>query len=295
VAGGIRGVELGGGASLRVPARDDMVRTVKLGSNQQWDFKRGASVYGFMTIMAQAAIVRGIAPAYAGHYDGGEVININVSAQRLAFPSTPVRFRSIEEYIDWSEELTRSYYQVTGRFLWQSTRFPSFSLLDQSDQEAWTFWMRHHPGMLRLELALRSFFSHGGEEAWIALSVERESLSHQRQEWLQDAFNDADLHQVAAPGLDGIWQEAIGTYARKKDLTAIQEPPRFATSEPPEGRAVDPVTRWMGEKSGYEGYLTAMPEPVGDVAPWFSVENPLAIGSYDAVRLSPPAGRLAME
>ncbi|MEL6343950.1 MAG: hypothetical protein AAFV53_12525 [Myxococcota bacterium] len=286
-------ITLSEGISLRVPAREEMVRAITLGSRRQWDFKRGASLYDFMTLLAQAAIARGIAPDREGQFDGGEVVNMSVDAQRAAFSPAPVRVRSVEAYLDWANQLARAYYQTTGREVWQSTAFDSFSELEQSEQEAWTFWMRNHPGMLRLELALRGFFANGGEEAWIALSVERESLPHQQRGWVKAAFEGADLDQIAAPGLGHTWQAAIGDDARRRGIFAVQEPPRYAHCAPPVGQAVDPKTRWMGEKSGYEGHLTAMPAPIADVRPWLIVNNPLSMGSHDAVRLSPPAGHLA--
>ncbi|MEL6348595.1 MAG: hypothetical protein AAFV53_36160 [Myxococcota bacterium] len=288
---------------LTIPAKDDFVREVQLAGQPQWEFKRGANIYDFMTMLAHAAVAEGIAPDRDVLINNGSVVEVSIEVQSRAFDPVPVDIDSIEDYIAWTERLAAQIYAISGRRLVRNVPM-TYDELDDATKECWRFWVRNHPGMLRLELALRGFFENGGEQATVALSPEIEAKPEEHPRWLSTIFEGVSLSQILAPGLGRPWQQAIQAFAAEANVHAILEAPRYLFSAPPERQFVSPQDRWMLDDTGYEGCLTASGSMAQEeaietatagvgVGPWIVVNNPLAMGSYDPIRLAPPSGHVA--
>lgn len=189
---------------------------------------------------------------------------------------------------------------------------------------AWLGWLRAHPGMRRLEIALRGFFANGGRTAWLTVAVQGGGLNPDKNQFLRATFdNVADVAMLAAPGLDRSWQQAILEYAGpngRGDLFAVLETPRYLLTREPRGASLD-QKRWVSDQTPYEmanletradprqtelrftGFAsdelldTTVPRDDGGFGaaygPWFIVENPLSTGPHDKYVIAPPSGHVA--
>jgi hypothetical protein len=195
---------------------------------------------------------------------------------------------------------------------------------------AWNNWLRNHPGMRRLELAVTGFFANGGATAFPAVCLQEEGTGGPaKRGFLEKAFDGASVvAMLIAPGLGKGWQQAILEYAGpagRGDLFAILEAPRYLLTKAPRGTTVhdenSPMVRWIKTDSPYEvEALQTLQEPIAtelrfggfaaDVvldrctprdengygacyAPWFITDNPVSTSNKDKYVITPPSGFIA--
>ncbi|MFT4976640.1 MAG: hypothetical protein ACI8S6_002545 [Myxococcota bacterium] len=285
-----------------VPAPPDQVQPVDSEGGRVWEFKRGGSTYSFLTILAHAAAEAGYPPEREIAAGEGRPIPVPLLVYRANIgESWRADVDSIEAYIRWTEKLADQIRIISGRKSLRGREIPSWSEIPSASQESWAFWIRNHPGMLRLELALRGFFANGGTSATIALCLDQDSDPGEPDEFLASAFTQTP-GRVCAPGLGSEWQAALGRWAASQGAAAVLEAPRFFASEPGSSEVTLDEARWVVSKTPYESYLSAAAaaEPasaeegaaVEGVAPWLIVENPLTMGPFDVIRVAPPSGHV---
>jgi hypothetical protein len=204
-----------------------------------------------------------------------------------------------------------------GEVVWDS--------LPAAAKNAWNNWLRTHPGMRRLELAMIGFFANGGATAFPAVALQAEGTAGPaKRSFLEKAYDGASaVAMLAAPGLEFGWQQAILEYsgpAGRGDLFAILEAPRYLLTKAPRGVDVNEF-RWTKDGGPYElKELQTLAEPVAkelrflgfaaDVvldrctprddkghgacyAPWMIVDNPISTSNADKYVISPPSGLVA--
>jgi len=282
---------------LAVPAVPSMVHPVEIRGERCWEFRRGASTYDFLTLLAHAAITAGFPPEREVAAGEGDAVRVRLIAYTSSLgDAVRCTLSSVEAYLAWTQVLADRIRTAAGGATLYGKPIPKWDTLSTTSQEGWAFWIRNHPGMLRLELALRGFFANGGEEAVVSLCAYQDPSEVTPAAFMDAAF-DAPVNRVCAPGLGAPWQAAVASWAGEHGATAVLEVPRYAVSEPPDHVHLGD-TRWTEDETFYEAYPNAAAsfslEPVPDgVGPWLVVDNPLAMGSYDAQRLAPPSGHRA--
>jgi len=190
---------------------------------------------------------------------------------------------------------------------------------------SWDNWLRSHPGLHRLELALQGFFENGGATAYIAMIVQAHGAAGPNKRGHMEVSFDSQpsVAMVAAPGLEQSWQQALLEYAGQKgraDLFAIMETPRYLLTREPRSTKLGPF-RWVQGDSPYEvsvldtqdtpqsveqrflGYANdelldrVVPRDDagygGAYGPWLIVDNPLSTGPHDRFVVAPPSGHVA--
>jgi hypothetical protein len=231
-------------------------------------------------------------------------------------------------YTGWRLDLAeRLFKEVVGQAssLNDSKAQAIWDTLPIKAKQSWDRWVRTHPGIHRLELALQGFFENGGATAYPAVVIQAHGAAGPNKRGFLEASYDgvSAVAMLAAPGLEQSWQQALLEYAGPKgrgDLFAVLETPRFLLTKEPRGSKLDNF-RWTKGGSPYEvGVLetTDSPEskelrflgfandelldrtiPRDDVGhgaaygPWIIVDNPLSTGPHDRYVIAPPAGHVA--
>ena len=87
--------------------------------------------------------------------------------------------------------------------------------LAPSAKASWLNWLRSHPGMRRLELAVIGFFGNGGATAFPSVSLQPEGAAGPaKRNFLEKAYDGASaVAMLCAPGLEFAWQQAILEYS----------------------------------------------------------------------------------
>ena len=264
--------------SLTFPARSDQLQVIDLDGQRHWDFRRGVSLYSVLSVIAHAASAVDIAPSADVALEGGEKSLVEPERFHGALKPLSTTLNSIDDWSTWTTNIAAQIRWVSGRRLLRGDPATDWSEMSADEQEMWTFWVRNHPGMLRLELALRDFFTGGGQQAMVALSLAPTTLPRDLA---------APLAAICAPGLGADWQEAISEWGESTGTPAIVEEPRFSQHSPPAGVHLD--GRGWTVSADYEAH-PAICAPNAPVAPWRVVENPLSQGDYDQHRCAPPSG-----
>ena len=273
------------GTSMSFPARPDQLQTVDRDGSSHWDFQRGASSYDVLSVLAHAASAVDVFPEKTAGLGAGEAIEVPRRVYESGLSPRAQTVENIGEWQAWCTTLAMQIRSISGRCLLRRQPFADWAELTEDVQEMWVFWVRAHPGMLRLELALRDFFDAGGKQAHVVLSLEAEGSL--------PPLDDVELSAICAPGLGAHWQEAIAQWGAQQGVRAICESPFFSDRAPPAGIHLDP-DGWTLTNAGYEAH-PGVCDSADDVAPWRVVANPLSQGSYDQHRRAPPAGFLAVK
>jgi hypothetical protein len=320
------------GDMLRFPvSRALMSVTVDASSKAEWDLSFEEASNKVLSIIATHAETQGVAhTGELGCVDKTKKpITIDVGAIHDRMHGTAPAFNSMDGFHAWRAEwLVRLFQEVLvesdakmtpgkAEIIWDS--------LDPKAASAWLNWLRTHPGMRRLELALTGFFSNGGATAFPCVALQKEGTGGPaKRAFLEKAYDGASaVAMLCAPGLELGWQQAILEYAGpagRGDLFAILEAPRYLMTKPPRGVDVT-ETRWMKEGGPYEvRELQTLAEPVAkelrflgfsaDIvldrctprddkghgavySPWLIVDNPLSTGPADKYIIAPPGGYVA--
>ena len=320
------------GDMLRFPvSRALMSITVDAASKAEWDLSFDDASNKVMDIIASHAEEQGVGhTGELGCVDKSKKpITIDVAAIHDRMHGTAPAFNSMDGFhawrVEWSGRLFQEILVEADSKMTPSKAEIIWDSLGGKAANSWLNWLRTHPGMRRLELALTGFFSNGGATAFPCVALQAEGTGGPaKRAFLEKAYDGASaVAMLCAPGLELGWQQAILEYsgpAGRGDLFAILEAPRYLMTKPPRGVDVT-ESRWMKAGGPYEAReLQTMGAPVAkelrflgfsaDVvldrctprddkghgavyAPWLIVDNPLSTGSNDKYVVAPPAGFVA--
>jgi hypothetical protein len=243
---------------------------------------------------------------------------------------------TLDSFIEWRDNMADELYvefasafagasKSAVRAAWKSSKASKL-------RSAWATWVRTNPGMVRLEVSIRGFFTNGGTTAYPSLYLSAAGASPMsKPEFLGHAYDDfSRVAMVAAPGLSRDWQDAILTYCGpkgRKDLFAVLDTPRYFLTQPGDALGKQRVgsKRWSdnlqpGDDPNFEvqsleaigspemaelryrkldDTLLSTVTPRDDVghgacyAPWVICDNPNSSGIHDRYLIAPPAGFVA--
>lgn len=314
---------------LRIPVRRSQVST----KEKEWDLAFGADEQQMLQLIASKAVEQGIkhSGSLACVDPRGKPVRLNSDSIQERIQRVAPVVHTMDAFEAWRREFAGMLFveilvEVDDRAthrkaaeLWES--------LQEQTKAAWTQWIRLHPGMLRLELAVQGFFQNGGKAAYICMAVQTHGAAGpSRRKLLEDAFDGVkNMAMLCAPGLEFAWQQAILEYAGPRgrgDLFAVLETPRYLLTRAP--RVVETALnkqRWMDKDAPYEGSILdtiASPQatelrfagysedslldrcvPRDDTGfgaaygPWVVVDNPLSTGAHDRYIVAPPSGHVA--
>lgn len=315
------------GDLLRVPVPRSMLSVKESG---EWDLAWGADDDNFLMTLA----------GYAARNDVGHsgtlsavaakgapaTIDVDDIHQRLLGPAPSIT--NMTGYRAWRGELGEALFvQIIGQAkgINDTKAQALWDTLAGSAKVAWDKWLRAHPGLHRLEIALQGFFDNGGATAYPAVVVQAHGAAGPNKRQFLEACYDSvgNVAMVAAPGLDLSWQQAILEYAGPKgrgDVFAVMETPRYLLTKEPRGLELDGF-RWTKQGAPYEmEVLETLPFPESSelrflgfandelldrtvprddtgfgaaYGPWLIVENPLSTGPHDRYVIAPPSGHVA--
>lgn len=314
----LRHVEETGQNDWILSPRADAVQTLEL-KNQ------------VLEAIAREAISRGV--PYRG--DLTRMVDDAVSDQALQIRelqdvmASPARAAtSIDSFETWQREFAEELFVCLHQVLTQSRRKQAETLWRQTPelhQAAWTRWVKSLPGMFRLELGVRGFFTNGGRVAHLAVAVQGDRTGGpDKHKFLRTAYDSLSIMaMLCAPGLDRGWQEACLNYCGpngRGDLFAVLDCPRYLLTRS-EDESMLGKDRWMKGSNGYEqptlevredieeqelrysGFandeLLSIAVPRDDrgygasYGPWLVVDNPRSTGPHDRFVVCPPSGHIA--
>ena len=322
------------GDILRVPIRRSQLNTKEVGpKTREWDLAWEADEQQMLQLIASKAVEQGI--KHTGNLPGvdpkGSSIPLDASAIQTRIQKTAPAVHTIDAFEAWRREFAGELFmeilQESDERMTRTKAESIWASLPSASRQAWEKWVRAHPGMLRLELAIQGFFQNGGKAAYLCVAVQTAGAGGpNRTKLLQDAFDGVkSVAMLAAPGLEFAWQKAILEYAGptgRGDLFAVLETPRYLTTRAT--RAVEAVLnkhRWIERDAPYE---VAMLETLGSAqlselrfsgysadevldrcvprdetgygaayGPWVIVDNPLSTGAHDRYIIAPPSGHVA--
>ncbi len=320
------------GDILKVPVSRTLmnVRTATSGA-REWELAWGADEQKVIQLLAGHALGQGV--AHSGNLavvdDKAAPAKIDPADIHDRLIGNAPGLHSMDGYHAWRAEWGSRLFQEIlcssqkgmslnrGVMIWDALRGEA--------RGAWDKWLRSHPGMRRLELALTGFFENGGTSAYIAMGVQAHGAAGPNKRAMLEASFDgvSAVAMVCAPGLEFGWQQAVLEYAGPKgrgDLFAILEAPRYLLTRAPRGVEVNDF-RWTQGGGPYEiANLQTVPTPAatelrflgysadevldrsvprddtghgGAYSPWLVVDNPLSTGPHDRYVICPPAGHVA--
>jgi hypothetical protein len=319
------------GDILRIPANRTLLSVKTAGDGAKlWDLSWGADEQKVIELISGAALHQDV--AHKGDLPsvdpGGKPVTIDVEAIHERIHGTAPGITNMTGFEQWRRELGSKLFKEilldANKKMSTSQADAIWETLPQSGKDAWDKWLRSHPGIRRLEIALIGFFSNGGASAYLAAGVQAHGAAGPaKRAFLEKAFDGVSaVAMLVAPGLDFSWQQAILEYAGPKgrgDVFAVLEAPRWLMSQNPRGIEVDDF-RWTKNQGPYEmGQLEFLSEPQsGDLrflgfssdevldrctprddtghgavyGPWIIVENPISTGAHDKYVVAPPGGHV---
>ena len=320
------------GEMLRFPvSRALMSITVDDASKAQWDLSFGADESKILSLIAAFAEEQGV--AHTGNLGCADTskkpISVDVNAIHNRMHGTAPSFSSMDGYhswrLDWSSRLFQEILIEADAKMTPSKAEVVWDSLAPGSKAAWLNWLRSHPGMRRLELAITGFFSNGGATCFPSVAVQPEGAAGPaKRSFLEKAYDGASaVAMLCAPGLEFAWQQGILEYAGpagRGDLFAILEAPRYLLTKQPRGCDVNDF-RWTKAGGPYEvRELQVLAEPTANelrfggfaadvvldrctprddkghgavYAPWLIVDNPLSSSAKDKYIIASPSGFVA--
>lgn len=318
------------GDLLRFPVSRTLMSVRSVAGHREWDLAFGADEHKVLEILSAYAIQNHV--KHSGTLTcldtSKKPVTIDAAAlhDRLVVPAPSIT--GMSGYAQWRSELGERLFRellIESGLASPSRAQAMWDGLPGPGRRAWDQWLRSHPGLLRLELALQGFFENGGATAYIALAIQAHGAAGpNKRTLLQQSFDSVpSVAMLAAPGLEQSWQQAILEYAGPKgrgDLFAVMETPRYLLTREPRGVSLD-NTRWVKGDSPYEvgvletvaatesaelRYLGFANDDLLDrvvprddsgygaaYGPWMVVDNPLSTGPHDRFIIAPPAGHVA--
>lgn len=320
------------GQALRIPLpRTLLAVTTDDKGNRVWDLSFSADEQAVLQTIAAYAVGQDV--HHAGTLrcidDARKPSGIDIAAIQERLQKTAPAVHSMEGYENWrvgfARELFEYVLQEADPAMTAARAGLAWEMLPGESRKAWDGWLRAHPGVRRLELAVRGFFENGGKTAFIACGVQAHGATGpSKRKFLEDSFDGIKaMAMICAPGLEFGWQQAILEYAGPKgrgDLFAVLDTARYLLTKAPRAQKLDPF-RWTQGDSPYEvniletcesaqqaelrfaGYSadevldrTIPRDDTGFGAaygPWLVVDNPLSTGPHDRFVICPPCGHVA--
>lgn len=318
------------GKKLRIPARPALVSVKTKDAGREWDLAFGADELQMTELIAANAVNQGV--KHTGNIqcaNDKKVVTVDVVDINDRLQVTAPGLTSMDGFTAWRQEFAKN---IAMEILLQSNPNLSeeqadslFDSLPANAVKAWNRWLRAHPGMLRLELAVTGFFSNGGKTAYPAVAIQAAGTGGpNKRGFLEDSFGGvAAVAMLTAPGLEFAWQEAILQYAGpsgRGDIFAILETPRYMFTKQPRGLKLNNF-RWAEADAPYEmARLETVPSPFftelrfngfsadelldravprdengygAAYGPWLVCENPISTGPNDRFVITPPSGHVA--
>ena len=322
------------GEVVRFAARRTMfsVKTRREGEKdlREWDLSFAADDQSVMELIATHA-----APSHVKHsgalnvVDGGAVVTLDIAGIQGRMQKSASMLTGVDGFDSWRRDFGQELFQeilMEGKPGTSENQAAAvWETLPAGSRKSWDDWLRSHPGMRRLEIAVRGFFENGGQTAYVSMAImEHGTGGPAKRKFLEDSFDGISaVAMLAAPGLDFSWQQAILEYAGpagRGDLFAILEAPRYFLTKNPRTVALSPF-RWVEADSPYEvtqlqtlatpqsaelrfsGYSAdelldrSVPRDTSgygaSYAPWLIVDNPLSTGPHDRYVIAPPSGHVA--
>jgi hypothetical protein len=319
------------GAAIRVPVRRTLV-SVKTKDNgeKEWDLSWGADENQMMQLIAGKALPLGYNHSGSLNVvDAKKSATIDATAIHDALAGTAPACMSVDSFEAWRKDLGENIFVEillqANKGMTENQAHTVWETLPGASRAAWDKWLRSHPGMLRLELAITGFFSNGGKTAYPAVAIQSVGTAGPgKRRFLEDSFDGVSaVAMLAAPGLDFSWQQGILEYAGpsgRGDLFAVLEAPRYLLTKQPRHIKLN-AFRWIEADAPYEvselqvlsspaqtelrfgGYSAdeildrAVPRDTSGYgaayAPWLVVDNPVSTGPHDRFVIAPPAGHVA--
>lgn len=298
---------------------------------REWDLVWGADEQKALEIVAANATMQGVkhSGALACVDTAKKPVSVDIAAihDRLVQPAPSIT--SMGGYHQWRGEFGQRLFKEilveSGQATTAARAQGIWDTLSPAAQRAWDGWLRSHPGLHRLEIALTGFFENGGATAYIAVGVQAHGAAGpNKRQFLEQSFDSlSSVAMITSPGLEQAWQQALLEYAGPKgrgDLFAILETPRYLLTREPRGASLEQF-RWVKGDSPYEvavletisasdatelrflGFandeLLDRTVPRDDngygaaYGPWVIVDNPISTGAHDRYVIAPPAGHVA--
>jgi hypothetical protein len=321
------------GDVLRVPASRTLFSVKEANGQKEWDLSFGADAaveQRFLELLSAYALASDVrhSGALPAVDPGARPVNLDVDAihDRLIQPAPSIT--NMAGYGQWRAELGEKLFKEIVQQAQKVSEARAHAMwegLGAEARRAWDRWLRAHPGLHRLEIALQGFFENGGATAYPALIIHAHGAAGpNKRTFLEQSFDSVgNVAMLAAPGLGLAWQQAILEYAGPKgrgDLFAVAETPRYLLTREPRGASLNDA-RWTRTESPYEvDVLEALPSPESTelrflgyandqlldrtiprddtghgaaYGPWLIVENPLSTGPSDRYVIAPPSGHVA--
>lgn len=318
------------GEIIRFPVSRNLMSVRTRDEQREWDLAFGADEQKFLELLAGYALPTGVkhsgALPSADPNGAPATLDINEIHDRLLTPAPSLT--NMTGYTAWRLEFGENLYkEIVGSATGASeTKAQAmWDTLPPKARAAWDRWLRSHPGMHRLELAMMGFFENGGATAYPAVVLQAHGAAGPNKRAFLEASYDgvSNVAMLAAPGLEQSWQQAILEYAGPKgrgDLFAVMDTPRYLLTRQPRSVNLD-KTRWVKGDSPYEvavletidspesaelrflGYAndelldrTIPRDDTGHGAaygPWLIVDNPISTGAHDRYVIAPPSGHVA--
>ncbi|MBK7761410.1 MAG: phage tail sheath family protein [Deltaproteobacteria bacterium] len=314
---------------LRVPLRRSQL-SVK---EKEWDLAWGADDHQVLQLIASKAVEQGVRHngVLACADPAAKPVNLDAANIQARMQRIAPAVHTLDAFEAWRREFSgRLFVEIlleSDERMTQSKAESVWDSMPQDARSAWERWVRAHPGMVRLELALSGFFQNGGKTAYVAMGVQtQQAAGPNKRKMLEDSFDGVKaMALICAPGLDYGWQQAILEYAGPRgrgDLFAVLETPRHLLTRGT--RAVESQLnkqRWLEKDAPYEvGMLETLASPQqtelrfngysedavldrcvprddtgygAAYGPWVVVDNPLSTGAHDRYVIAPPAGHIA--
>lgn len=314
------------GDTIRFPVSRTLVSTTQKG---EWDLSFGADELKVLELIKGFAIPNDIghSGSLAAADEKKKPATIDVEAVHNALAGSAPALSSLTAYEEWRYEFgEKLFVQIVAQSAktTEAKAKATWDTLPAEGRAAWHKWLRSHPGMHRLEIALLGFFENGGATAYPTVVIQPAAGAGPNKRSVLEAAYDTvtAVAMLAAPGLKRDWQQAILDYSGPKgrdDLFAVMETPRYFLTRNPSDMPVDEL-RWTKDESPYEveilqtqgdaqarelrfnnfsnEQLLDRVIPRDDVGhgaaygPWFIVDNPLSTGSHDRYVVAPPAGHI---
>lgn len=303
---------------------------VKEDGSKEWDLSWGADEQKMIELIGGHALHSNI--AHGGKLPSvdskGKPASIDPEAIHTRMHGAAPGITNMTGYEQWRREFGARLFQEilleSNPSMAPAQAVMIWETLPGDSRDAWDTWLRRHPGIRRLEIALLGFFGNGGANAYIACGIQSHGAAGPpKRGFLQAAFDGVNaVAMLVAPGLDFPWQQALLEYAGPKgrgDLFAVLETPRYLTTNEPRGTDLDDF-RWHRNTGPYEVMdLEYLSEPaVGELrylgftndevldrctprddtghgatyGPWVVVENPISTGAHDRYVVAPPGGHV---
>jgi hypothetical protein len=314
---------------LRVPLRRSQL-SVK---EKEWDLAWGADDHQVLQLIASKAVEQGVRHngVLACADPSAKPVNLDAANIQARMQRIAPAVHTLDGFESWRREFSgRLFVEIlleSDERMTQSKAESVWDTMPHDARGAWERWVRAHPGMVRLELALSGFFQNGGKTAYVAMGVQtQQAAGPNKRKLLEDSFDGVKaMALICAPGLDYGWQQAILEYAGPRgrgDLFAVLETPRHLLTRGT--RAVEAQLnkqRWLEKDAPYEvGMLETLASPQqtelrfnaysedavldrcvprddtgygAAYGPWVVVDNPLSTGAHDRYVIAPPSGHIS--